>query len=1400
MFQTQSYDATTLSFAFSVTDPKATSISFDLVFGSDEYPEWVDAFVDSAVVIVNGVNYALFNHDPNAPLSVISSNLAAGYFQDNNGTNLLPIEYDGVSHTLKIVAPILAGQTNTIKIGIADTGDHILDSGIFIANLTAGTTPGSGVVDTGTGGTSGDDTCTGSSKSELFDLQAGNDIAYAAGGDDIVVAGAGKDQLYGGSGNDQLEGDAGDDWLDGGADADTAVYAGASSAYGLSYDALTGITTVTDNSGQDGTDSLVGVEQLKFSDGLFNLNGATLSPAGTPPPPPTNADGLVLLSGIAAAGHSLSATLSDPDGTPNPISWEWQISADGGASWSVIEGEQTSTYAVQAGDANQELRAVATYVDGAGLSSTATSAGKAILASTSGDLFVSLLHLEAPIGFSVVSPITTLVQRAIDLGLSPNQAVQAVRSALNLPATIKLNSYDAYQLLQANGSDPQALQVEKVAVQVAILTSLSDDDTGINLALALINAAGAVPPKTIDLANANTLAAILGVDITGLSKNNYPQPLREIYDRNKSMAEAIADGQGLAAIATEWNDLLSIQDGIASSGIADLSYHLNQAPIGTATAALAPVEQGTSSVLSSSDLLAGFSDPDGDVLLVSWVGCDVGGSITDNGDGSWTFDADAAFSGPVELSYSVEDGLGGVVYASQLLVVTAPPAPDQEATGTLAVSGDAAEGGLLTASLSDVVDADGVTSTGYRWQEHSGASWIDLADQNAATLVIPSDQSFVGKTVRVVATTTDALGGSTDFLGEGQLIANVDDAASGNLAVSGTAAEGGQLTASLNNVVDPDGATTTSYRWQQFFGGSWSDLSGKTTATLSIPSDQSYVGNTVRVVATTTDVLGGSTEFLGVGQLIANVNDQPAGGVAMAGTFKQGQILSASNSLSDEDGLGAVSYSWQGAASANGSYGALATGSSYQLTAADVGHYIRVVASYTDGYGTFESVASSASASPIASLDSTPPTVTGLTVSGSSVILSFSEAIKGTSLVPANFKRVIGTGTAVAATAISLDSATNTVTLSFSGTAPTSTAAVKLSYSASSGTASSGLITDQAGNALVTFSNRVVETYRSAANVTSLGDGGTSLPATSYTNLELTGSAVSGYGNALVNTIHGNTAANVLDGKAGIDLIDGHDGADIYLVASSTDHGAAEFKDSGSSGNDQVRFSSTTANQSLYLYAGDTGLEQAVIGTGTSATATTTGTTALNLDASEVLNALSITGNNGNNSLVGSGFADTILGNAGLDTINGNAGQDAITGGAGRDLLSGGSGADTFFYTLLSDSTLQISSSNSSANYDRITDLDLDNGDGVVDRLDGPTAVAAGGVSKLATAVTSLTTAGIGAVLTTTSFTASKVVAFSYGNQTFLALNDKTAGFSATSDGLIDITGFSGSLSNLAIV
>ena len=735
VFNTQSYDATTFAFDFTVSDPTATSVSFEVVFGSDEYPEWVDQFVDSAIVMVNGVNYALFNHDPLHPLSVISGNLAAGYFQDNAG-NAFPIEYDGISHVLTIVAPINPGATNHIKIGIADTGDHIYDSGVFLANFSAGNIPGSGVVSTPTTGTVGDDSLTGSSQAEYFDLNSGNDVAYAGAGDDIVVAGTGNDSVYGGSGADQMKGDAGDDSLDGGADLDTAVYAGASGDYVIT---AVGSGFTVAGPASEGTDTLANVEQAKFSDGLFSINpNGSLSPVTDPGIPPSNTPGSVIISGTGSVGKILTATVSDPDGVSGAVNYQWQVSTDNGASWSDV-GANTNTYGVSAANAGDLIQVVANYVDNGSHPESPVSAAKTILQTNNGDLVVTLMHLTAPPGASTIDPLTTLVQDAIDLGASPNDAALGIKAALGLPDGINLLTYDAYAALQSNPSDPTALAVEKVAVQACILTSLSDDDTGVNLTLHILDAAA--NGLTLDLGNAQDLADILGIDITGITNpHDYPQPLREIFDRNDNIAQA----SDVSGINTEWQDFLSIQDGVASTSIADLNIHVNQDPTGSATAVLPDGLQGTGYAVSASDLLQGFSDSDGGTLSVSGLTAD-NGVVVDNGDGTFTITSAPGFNGPVELTYFVQDGQGGSAPGTELFVIAASAPSNNPPTGTAtATLAAGTEDIAYTVSASDLLagfsdaDSDPLSVSGL------SASDGSVVDNGDGTFTITPTANFNG--------------------------------------------------------------------------------------------------------------------------------------------------------------------------------------------------------------------------------------------------------------------------------------------------------------------------------------------------------------------------------------------------------------------------------------------------------------------------------------------------------------------------------------------------------------------------------------------------------------------------------------------------------------------------------
>jgi Ca2+-binding RTX toxin-like protein len=83
--------------------------------------------------------------------------------------------------------------------------------------------------------------------------------AILASGQDTITGGSGNDYLLGYGGSDSLSGGLGNDTLDGGAGADTAVYSGNRVSYTVSG---AGISI----SGPDGTDTLISIERLQFSD------------------------------------------------------------------------------------------------------------------------------------------------------------------------------------------------------------------------------------------------------------------------------------------------------------------------------------------------------------------------------------------------------------------------------------------------------------------------------------------------------------------------------------------------------------------------------------------------------------------------------------------------------------------------------------------------------------------------------------------------------------------------------------------------------------------------------------------------------------------------------------------------------------------------------------------------------------------------------------------------------------------------------------------------------------------------------------------------------------------------------------------------------------------------------
>jgi hypothetical protein len=112
---------------------------------------------------------------------------------------------------------------------------------------------------------------------------------------------------------------------------------------------------------------------------------------------------------------------------------------------------------------------------------------------------------------------------------------------------------------------------------------------------------------------------------------------------------------------------------------------------------------------------------------------------------------------------------------------------------------------------------------------------------------------------------------------------------------------------------------------------------------------------------------------------VLNVNDLPVGTLRIEGdTRTAGSLLTAVGTISDEDGMGALSYQWQ----ADGQAIAGATGAAYTLGQQEAGKTISVVASYVDGFGQRESVASNADPSVVHVNAAGTSTVTGLLAAG----------------------------------------------------------------------------------------------------------------------------------------------------------------------------------------------------------------------------------------------------------------------------------------------------------------------------------------------------------------------------------------------------------------------------------
>ena len=337
----------------------------------------------------------------------------------------------------------------------------------------------------------------------------------------------------------------------------------------------------------------------------------------------------------------------------------------------------------------------------------------------------------------------------------------------------------------------------------------------------------------------------------------------------------------------------TVQDGAGGSASETASFlSTNAAPVAVDPGSVS-VSEGSSVVLHASHLLQGATDADGDSLSITGMSASAG-TLTDNGDGTWTLTAPSpTFVGSLTVSYSVSDGHGGSESMSSTIdyaqvwhgaTVSGPVNLGTEPhNGTLVVS--------AATLLANASDADGATLS------LSGTPTVNhgaLTDNGDGTFSI--DPQGYGGTVTVSYGVSDGHGNTTATSAHFDAIDRIP-VVTGTIDL-GTTSHSHPITISaaalLANVTDAD-SDTLAVAVPSVNHGSLVD-NGDGTFTLD---PQGYVG-TITLSYSASD--GYSSGQAADTATLTTTNAAPTISATGASTVRGGAVSSGTFSTGDADG------------------------------------------------------------------------------------------------------------------------------------------------------------------------------------------------------------------------------------------------------------------------------------------------------------------------------------------------------------------------------------------------------------------------------------------------------------------------------------------------------------------
>ena len=715
----------------------------------------------------------------------------------------------------------------------------------------------------------------------------------------------------------------------------------------------------------------------------------------------------------------------------------------------------------------------------------------------------------------------------------------------------------------------------------------------------------------------------------------------------------------------------------------------NDAPTGSPAAKLVDGTEDTPYQIAAADLLAGFSDADGDALSVANLTSNHG-SVTANGNATWTITPTANYNGEVSLGYNVVDGNGGSVTATQRFTLAAVnDAPTGTATAVLPAGTEDTNYVVSTAALvTGFTDADGDTLAVANLTANHGSvvnngngAWTitPTANYNGAVNLgynvidgnggnVAATQSFIFTAVNdapVAQARSDAATEGGALVTGSVLASDMDEGAVLTYSLTATAPVGLTFKVDGSYSFDPTvvvynalkaGATqavVANYRVSDGIADDTSTLTITITGTNDAPIAVNDTTNTNRNTPVTVAVRANDSDPDG-DQLAVTAVTQAANGTVTIDATTGNPTYTPNNAYSGTDsftytigdGQGGTATATVAVTVAGGIYGDAQANTLNGTTGDDLIFGLggddtinaRAGVDAVDGGDGNDTITGGAGADTLAG------------GSGDDTFIAGGAELTGDSISGGTGNDTLSlSGNTTLTGAFSFDTL-ETLDMNQRNLTVNTTQAVDLS---SLSVRNAGTIQGSALNNAITGT---------AGNDTIDGLAGNDV-------LNGAGGVDAINGGAGTDSINGGDGNDSISGGADADTLDGGIGDDTFIAGGGELTGDTI---SGGAGNDTLALRSNTTLAGALTF--DT-LETLDMG---GFTLTVNSAQAVDLSSLTVLNVGTIQGSAVDNAIKGTAGNDTLNGLAGNDTIDGAAGNDVINGGAGADTLRGGEGNDTF--------------------------------------------------------------------------------------------------------------------------